>query len=188
VPAVFGWIALDRRGTWLLRNERIAHPGIRAFINRNYGRDGAGRWFFQNGPQRVYVSLEYTPFIYRARETPGDMVAIETQGGNHVDAVCGAWLDDEGNLLLETGYGIGVVHDQDLECLLPSFCDAQGTIMDGDGLTAAIGRCAAGRDVALWLKLGGNVSGVGSISRGAVPAHFGFVREPAPAPGEAACV
>jgi hypothetical protein len=31
------------------------------FIQRNYDHDAQGQWFFQNGPQRVYVELEATP-------------------------------------------------------------------------------------------------------------------------------
>ena len=65
VPAVYGWLSLDRRGNWRIKGERIANAGISAFIGRNYGQDNEGRWFFQNGPQRVYVALDYTPFVYR---------------------------------------------------------------------------------------------------------------------------
>src|SRR5579859_7246871 len=69
VPAVYGWLALDRRGNWLLRAtgaerfERIANRALREFIARNYEVDSRGCWFFQNGPQRVYVRLAYTPYV-----------------------------------------------------------------------------------------------------------------------------
>ena len=46
VPAVYGWLALDRRGRWLLRGEPIANPVITAFIARNYERDTLGQWYF----------------------------------------------------------------------------------------------------------------------------------------------
>jgi len=55
LPAVYGWLALDRRGNWLIKGERIANQALRDFISRNYEADDAGRWYFQNGPQRVYV-------------------------------------------------------------------------------------------------------------------------------------
>ena len=55
VPAVFGWLSLDRRGRWLLRGEPIGNAAARQFISRNYQSDPHGRWFFQNGPQRVFV-------------------------------------------------------------------------------------------------------------------------------------
>src|ERR671937_1305390 len=63
VPAVYGWLALDRRGNWLIKGERIANQALREFISRNYDHDDAGRWYFQNGPQRVYVTLAYAPLV-----------------------------------------------------------------------------------------------------------------------------
>jgi hypothetical protein len=80
VPSCTGWLALDRRGNWRMRDEAaqrsgaagstIRHPALLAFIARNYGADEAGRWFFQNGPQRVYVELAYTPWIVRLQRHP----------------------------------------------------------------------------------------------------------------------
>ena len=65
VPSVYGWLSLDRRGNWLIKGERIANPIVADFIGRNYEHDEKGRWFFQNGPQRVFISLDYTPYVYR---------------------------------------------------------------------------------------------------------------------------
>ena len=45
VPAVFGWLSLNRRGQWLIKGERISNPGVTAFIGRNYEHDEQGRWF-----------------------------------------------------------------------------------------------------------------------------------------------
>ena len=77
VPNVFGWLKLDRRGHWLVKSrtggdartvfERISNAAVVEFIGRNYQADDKGRWFFQNGPQRVFVTLEYTPLVYRLR-------------------------------------------------------------------------------------------------------------------------
>ena len=73
VPNCYGWLALDARGHWRMRDERAQHlhlPGDKltnaalvGFINRNYAADERGCWYFQNGPQRVYVNLEATPYI-----------------------------------------------------------------------------------------------------------------------------
>ena len=71
VPAVYGWLALDRRGRWLLRDEPIANRAAVRFIDRNYGVDDGGRWYFQNGPQRVFVRLDYTPWVLRLRVDGG---------------------------------------------------------------------------------------------------------------------
>ena len=61
VPALFGWLSLDRRGRWYVRGEPISRPQIIDTIGRNYAADEQGRWYFQNGPQRGYVSCETAP-------------------------------------------------------------------------------------------------------------------------------
>ena len=38
----------------------LQHDKLIEFIGRNYAADAQGQWFFQNGPQRVYVCLLYT--------------------------------------------------------------------------------------------------------------------------------
>lgn len=75
VPACYGWLALDRRGQWRMRDEFaqqnnlpgtvIAHQALNEFISRNYACDIEGRYFFQNGPQRVFITLDATPWIVR---------------------------------------------------------------------------------------------------------------------------
>jgi hypothetical protein len=109
VPAVYGWLELDRRGNWLIKGERIGNPALREFIGRNYEADERGRWFFQNGPQRVYVKLAYTPFV------------VHYEGERLFDQ-CGrpfasmnAFQDDEGSVLVEGAAGIALLDDRDLE-------------------------------------------------------------------------
>ena len=65
VPACYDWLSLDRRGDWRLQGERVMHSGLINFINRQYGCDESGCWFLQNGPQRVFVNLAYTPWVFR---------------------------------------------------------------------------------------------------------------------------
>ena len=85
VPDCYGWLGLDTRGNWYMRDDRaqslgpfaggvagakgslLQHDKLIAFINRNYLADEQGRWFFQNGPQRVYVELAATPWIWRVQ-------------------------------------------------------------------------------------------------------------------------
>jgi hypothetical protein len=109
VPAVYGWLSLDRRGNWLIKGERVTNHALRDFMARNYEPDDKGRWYFQNGPQRVYVSLAYTPLV------------VHHEGDRLVDH-CGrafeaerAYLDDEGSVLLESGGRIALLDDRDLE-------------------------------------------------------------------------
>ena len=121
VPHCYGWLALDARGAWRLRDERmqklnlaggkITNAAIMGFINRNYTHDGQGRWYFQNGPQRVYVDLEATPYIARTDPTHGFMLQT-CEPLAIIDAV---WLSEQGNLLLQGEGKIAQVDDRDIE-------------------------------------------------------------------------
>ncbi|MDA0276982.1 MAG: DUF2946 family protein [Proteobacteria bacterium] len=109
LPAVYGWLALDRRGSWRIKGERIANMALRDFIARNYEPDPRGCWYFQNGPQRVYVALAYTPLV------------VHFEGEDLVDH-CGrsvlaedTYLDDEGSVLILSPRGIALLDDRDLE-------------------------------------------------------------------------
>lgn len=105
VPHCFGWLLLDARGNWRMRDAdaqqhhlpgtRISHTALTGFINRNYGCDEIGRWFFQNGPQRVYVDLELTPYIVRTDPDVG--LLLHTSETHHPTR---AWLTESGQLLL----------------------------------------------------------------------------------------
>lgn len=114
VPDVYGWLALDRRGRWLLRNsasqgfEPIGNLALREFIARNYSCDARGRWFFQNGPQRVFVRLAYTPFVVRTRDA-----SFVDQCGRVFESD-DAMLDDEGSVLLQGGDRVALLDDRDL--------------------------------------------------------------------------
>ena len=109
VPAVYGWLALDRRGNWRIKGERVANVALREFIARNYAADEHGRWFFQNGPQRVFVALAYTPFVMHYQ---GER--LFDQCGREVSAK-ETYVDDEGSVLVLGEHGIGLVDDRDLE-------------------------------------------------------------------------
>ena len=126
VPACYGWLALDARGDWYLRDDRvqaagpfpaikgsrIEHVRLREFIERNYAADAAGRWFFQNGPQRVYVELEAAPWVWRL---PLDDDATRVQAHTGAPAqVASSWLDEHGRLFLATDLGLGIVHTLDM--------------------------------------------------------------------------
>jgi len=127
VPACFGWLGLDSRGNWYMRDDRaqalgafdsgvpgskgalLQHGKLIDFIGRNYACDTQGRWFFQNGPQRVFVELEATPLVWRIQP---DLRVYDHIG--RAARVSTAWVDEPGHLYLEADLGFGLVHSQDV--------------------------------------------------------------------------
>jgi hypothetical protein len=187
VPSVYGWLRLDRRGNWLIKDDRVSNPAIAAYIGRNYARDDSGRWFFQNGPQRVFAALDYTPFVYRITGPESGPFGIETHTGHATHTVEGAWIDENGALLLATDMGPGVVHDRDLARLLPLFIDANGTALPEDVLDELMELTQQGRSVPLWLKLRDITLKVEPLRSSGVPARFGYVPYPAAPASQDAC-
>jgi DUF2946 family protein len=183
VPAVYGWLGLDRRGNWLLKGEAITNAVVTAYIGRNYERDDRGCWFFQNGPQRVFVELEYTPYVYRAINGGREPLAIESHTGEPASTLSGAWIDEHGALLLETERGVGVLHDRDLETALPALIDANGTALPEDVLEETLALAQLGHDAPVWLKLGESNVKVQAIRSAEVPGRFGFTSHPAESSG-----
>jgi hypothetical protein len=127
VPAVHGWLALDARGRWRLGGGAIGNPAIVAFIGRNYAPDERGAWYFQNGPQRVYVALERAPWVLRL--TPAGAL---THTGQVVGRVERVLLDPVVGVLCCTDVGPAAIHDADTAQVLDSLCAA-----DGEALTDA---------------------------------------------------
>jgi hypothetical protein len=123
VPHCYGWLGLDRRGDWYMRDAQVQAQGAFAqakgakllhdklidFIGRNYDVDERGCWYFQNGPQRVYVELQTTPWVWRLQ--PNGDVHSHTGTAVQVKAAC---LDEAGLLYLDTSLGLGLVHSQDV--------------------------------------------------------------------------
>jgi len=180
VPALFGWLGLDRRGRWLIRGEPISRPQVIETINRNYAADEHGRWHFQNGPQRGYVTLAYTPLVLWV----GDGGELVTHTGERVRQPQEAFLDEEGAILLLTEHGVGVLSDTDLDWALQRLESTEGAV-DEARLASALS-LPSGASTALSLRLGGIHLPLQRIDREAVPARFGYVREPAPRAGERA--
>lgn len=120
VPHCFGWLALDARGNWRMRDERaqtlnlpgdkIRNAALLGFINRNYQHDEQGRWYFQNGPQRVYVDLATTPYIAHTSPTEGFIL----QTGATLAGIDAIFLSAEGQLFLRAGPILAQLDDRDL--------------------------------------------------------------------------
>lgn len=124
VPHCYGWLALDARGNWRMRDEaaqradapgdKLSNPALVGFINRNYARDDKGRWFFQNGPQRVYVNLEATPYI--ARTDPAQGFVVQT--GQAIPTLDAVFMTDAGAVILQAGDIVAQLDDRDVAQVL----------------------------------------------------------------------
>lgn len=161
VPHCFGWLALDARGDWYMRDERIQaagpfpqvkgsrirHDKLLAFIERNYTHDDTGAWFFQNGPQRVYVELEAAPLVWRVAEAAPWAITAHT---GEQATPRSAWLDEHGRLFLDSALGYGIVHTLDM---LPA---------------------AAAVEAGVWTPA--------TLPFAEMPGRFGYTLRPQPAP------
>jgi hypothetical protein len=127
VPDCYGWLGLDARGNWFMRDDQaqalgpflsdnplskgsqLRHEKLIDFIQRNYEPDQQGQWFFQNGPQRVYVELASTPLIWRVN----DDFSIQDHAGRPA-RIQRCLMDEGGHLYLEADTGFGLVHSMDM--------------------------------------------------------------------------
>ena len=167
VPAVHGWLSLDRRGGWRLKGEPVTHPGMIRFLNASYGADDDGNWFVQNGPQRVFVMLDYTPLVLHL-EGDGSLAA---HTGAPTAALAGLYIDEDGNVLVHTAAGAGLLDDRDL-CAFAAQC------RDGDDAPAsdaALMAVVAGGSGVFWRGMP-----LQAIKRVDVPARFRFRPDPQP--------
>lgn len=127
VPDCYGWLGLDERGHWYLRDDAaqacgsfqsgvpgakgslLKHEKLIEFIHRNYAPDAHGAWFFQNGPQRVYVELALTPLVWRLSD---DFQLTAQTGQTSTATAC--YTDAEGRVYFNTPMGFGLLHTLDV--------------------------------------------------------------------------
>lgn len=168
VPDCYGWLGLDMRGEWFLRDDaaqafgtfgsgiagakgsKVQHEKLLAFLARNYASDGRGCWYFQNGPQKVFVELGRTPWIWRLEE---DGVVTSHTGQQAV--VRESYLDEDGLLYLDTNIGFGLVH------------------------TADMGRAASRVENGHWAPV--------PLESASMPGRFGYVMSPHMLAGQRGC-
>ena len=179
VPALFGWLGLDRRGRWLIQGEVISHPRIVETINRNYAPDEHGRWYFQNGPQRGYIQLESTPLILFVSD---DETGLVTHTRQHVERVDSAYLDEEGALVLLTEHGPGELAGTDLQWVLDRMSFRSGPI-DDDILATAL-ELPSQSDTGITLSIVSTTVSLRRLNFAAAPSTLAFARVPAPREGE----
>jgi hypothetical protein len=181
VPHCYGWLALDARGHWRMRDERaqalglpgdkINHPALLGFINRNYLSDERGRWYFQNGPQRVYVDLDVTPYI--AHTDPAQGFVLHT--GEPMMIVDDVWMTETGQIILQGVGKVAAVDDRDLaQCIETLHLDGQAA--GDDELIAWMNDSEDRRQ--LMLRQPSRDIPVQRIAGDAVAERFGFMRRP----------
>jgi hypothetical protein len=159
VPDCYGWLGLDARGHWYMRDDRaqalgpfaggtpqskgsqLRHEKLIDFIGRNYQAESSGEWYFQNGPQRVFVELEATPLIWRVE---ADASVHDHTGRSARVQRC--LLDELGRLYLETDTGFGLVHTMDM------------------------GQAADAVEAGLWVPQ--------DVTASDLPAHYGYCPSP----------
>lgn len=153
VPAVYGWLSLPESGQWRLhpqgdalqhpesRGEAITSPQILAFMNRNYAADAHGQWFFQNGPQRVYVRLDCAPYVVQlTTDVATGSLKLRTHTGLDVGKVSALYLDENGRCYAATDLGGALIAGRDLPALLDTFQLAD-TFAPDTGLHEALAEC-----------------------------------------------
>ena len=184
VPHCYGWLALDARGNWRMRDEsaqhtnsagdKIVHTALCGFIRRNYESDDTGRWFFQNGPQRVFVNLEATPFIARTDPTFGLMLHTDEP----VSSIDAAWLTDTGKLIVQADNRIAQIDDRDLAQCLQWIQDAHHDV-EFEFLLQWIDN--VNDPTALWLKYRDQRIVINRLTEASMATQFGFMTLPKPA-------
>lgn len=133
VPAIAGWLKLNTQGDWLLTGPvpeglTISHPRILNFMARNYGCEPDGRFYFQNGPQKAYVQLAYTPWVYRIHPLESGDLMLSTHTGL-LDWPAAMFQDEQGRVLIQGEQGIGLLHSNDMDLLAAGLNEVQGELL-----------------------------------------------------------
>lgn len=179
VPHCYGWLALDARGMFRMRDEAaqknnlagdpIRHTALLAFIHRNYSCDASGCWYFQNGPQRVYVDLEATPYIARTDPVAGFVL----HDGQPLTSIEQVFLTNEGQLILNDVAHVAMLDDRDMVECLPHL-EWHGQAIEDAQLLAWLDA----PDMDLRFVFGGKSLPVQAIQRADLATQLGFVAIP----------
>ena len=189
VPDVYNWLMLDARGRYRIRArdyeqsgrfDTIGNAAVVEFIGRNTTRDDAGRWYFQNGPQRVFFKLECTPFV--ARLQPQGMPLLHT--GVAVKRIDAVWIDEHAAAVLETEHGPALVDDRDNSEFITGLKSLVGASLDDAELEQWLQKPLSGQ---LTWEICGTRVAVGAIRRAELPSRFHYATTPQPPRGAADC-
>ena len=132
----------------------IRHESLLAFIYRNYDCDSRSAWYFQNGPQRVYVELETTPFIARTDPALGFVLHDRTP----VLEIDHVFMTDTGQLIIQSQQKIAMLDPSDLGHCLASWLSAPNQL--------------------LQMKVGQQFKSVEWVDSNQLQNRFGFIAHP----------
>lgn len=175
VPDVYGWLSLDARGRWKLRGEPITNPNLIDFINRNYDRNEDGSYAFQNGPQRVHVALEATPWVAFLRDSDAPTAQFELHTGSTVNQLERAYLNSQTGLVLDLAAGPALLCDQDLLAVLPFLRDSSGQALSDSDLEQSLNQP---QQAGLKLHSQQGLIALQNLPDEALENVFGFVAQP----------
>lgn len=173
-PLVFGALSLDQRGQWHIYGDIIRHADVRKRLNHHYHADNQGRWYFQNGPQRLYVDLAYTPWVFHLDRDS----QLRTQTGHRVQFVKSVWLDENGAMIFDSEHGPGLLREDALFSVLEKLCDRHGKSMCGNPLDPGLALYGQPTKPKLYLAWGGRRLPVGWIHSRIVGFKFKFIDRP----------
>lgn len=174
VPACYGWLSLNRRGRWLIQGQAISHIRAIEFLGRNYASDERGQWFVQNGPQRAYCALDYTPWVYHF----DGLDQIFTHTENQAWEMRGVVVDDAGNILIETEHGIGLLEDRDLARFIELLELQADDTAANDGIATQLAALDAKSGDSLEILWCGEPIKIQAMHCADVPGAFGYVAVP----------
>jgi hypothetical protein len=185
VPACYGWLALDRRGRWRMRDEHvqqhgllgdvIRHAALKSFIDRNYLSDESGAWYFQNGPQRVFVDLEAAPFIFMF---DGSGEILVTHHGHAIEQVDAALVDESGNFYLASSAGFGLICDRDLATLVGSLRTLEGHSPGPDDMLERIAHAPETLRLTVPLANTSMTLALQSVRSETLATRYGYIHKP----------
>jgi hypothetical protein len=147
----------------------IRHESLLNFIYRNYDCDTRGAWYFQNGPQRVYVELEATPFIARTDPELGFVLHDRTPM-HDIDQL---FMTNSGQLIIQSHQKIAMLDPNDLAHCLAMLYVENHAIADEDLLKWLIAP-----NQSLQMKLGKQFINVEWVDSNQLQKRFGFIAHP----------
>jgi Protein of unknown function (DUF2946) len=100
-----------------VRGSRVEHRRLIEFIGRNYAADANGAWFFQNGPQRVFVDLQAAPLVAGVQRAghPDSTGILTSHLGHDLPTPRACWVDETGRLFLDCAGVLALMRSPDMD-------------------------------------------------------------------------